>query len=38
MDTNDSVPASDGYYGDDEIQDEELDLSFLDENEDDKQQ
>ncbi len=32
-----NTPATDGYYSDDEIQDEELDLSFLDENEDDKQ-
>jgi len=26
----------DGYYGDDELQDEEIDLSFLDEEETDK--
>jgi len=34
MDTNENAPASDGYYGDDDMQDDELDLSFLDENED----
>lgn len=27
---------ADGYYGDDELQDEEIDLSFLDEEETDK--
>lgn len=27
---------ADGYYGDDTMDDEELDLSFLDEKEDDK--
>lgn len=32
----DNVQA-DGYYGDDELNDEELDLSFLDEKEDGKQ-
>lgn len=27
---------ADGYYGDEDIDDEELDLSFLDEDEDEK--
>jgi hypothetical protein len=31
---NEEVDA-DGYYGDDEVGDEELDLSFLDEEDDD---
>lgn len=30
------VQDADGYYGDDELQDEEIDLSFLDEEETDK--
>jgi hypothetical protein len=32
----DDKSQADGYYGDDDVEDEELDLSFLDENEEDK--
>jgi hypothetical protein len=32
----DDATQADGYYGDDEPGDDELDLSFLDENEDDQ--
>jgi len=33
--TDNTVPDADGYYDDDTDNDEELDLSFLDDNEDD---
>lgn len=31
--TDDKSQQADGYYGDDDVEDEELDLSFLDEDE-----
>ena len=35
--TQDSTPQdADGYYGEEDMQDEELDLSFLDEKDEDK--
>jgi hypothetical protein len=33
---NASNPEADGYYGEDNVNEEELDLSFLDEDEDKK--
>lgn len=35
--TQDQEPEADGYYGDDDATDEELDLSFLDEEEADEE-
>ncbi len=34
--TDDKSQQADGYYGDDDVEDEELDLSFLDEDESEK--
>jgi hypothetical protein len=36
VDNTGDAAQADGYYGDDDLNDEELDLSFLDEKDDDK--